>query len=73
MEKSSISHDYIVILRISALIEPSHDLDNQTVSSADVFMIEWSEHKTEDQEEPADPSLNPWGFEGFCLGFSQKV
>ena len=26
------------------LIEPIHDLNNQTVSFTDVFMAEWSEH-----------------------------
>ena len=34
--------------RVSVLIEPSHDVNNQTVSSTDVFMAEWSEHKTKD-------------------------
>ena len=28
-------------------LEPSHDFNNQTVSYTDVFMAEWSEHKTE--------------------------
>ena len=29
-------------------IEPSHDLNIHTVFFTDVFMAEWSEHKTED-------------------------
>ena len=29
------------------LTEPSHDLNNETVSCTDVFMSEWSEYNTE--------------------------
>ena len=55
------------------LIEPSHDLDNQTVSCTNVFMAEWSEYKTEDQRRSTGLSSNPKGFAKFVPIFTKDT
>ena len=53
------------------LIEPSHDLNNQTVSHIDVLVAGWSKQTTEDLRR-ADISSNHRSFVTFCLD-RQKI
>ena len=52
--------------------EPSHDLNNQTVLSTDVYMAEWSEHKTEDLRLARGAQFESMSFATFCIDFHKK-